>query len=227
MPISRGDRQLREQARGAVPKVERSSSVVPSGSDVMVRGQGTVGGGRRAGARPPTSRAAHETSGMALVVLDWRASDVGCSHEAGVVLCYPVVPTLEPDLHHAVAERVRRLVRDEPTATRPEWTTRLVSGRRRYECHAVRVNGLNATYTVMRFERITLDRPSFATICARFHLTERESEAVTLLAYGLTNKQIAARMAVSANTVKAFLHLVMSKMGVCTRAGILGCVLGQ
>jgi DNA-binding NarL/FixJ family response regulator len=56
-------------------------------------------------------------------------------------------------------------------------------------------------------------------------LTPREQETVTLLARGLTNKEIGARMGVSVNTVKAFIRSVMLKLGVTTRAGIVGCLL--
>jgi DNA-binding CsgD family transcriptional regulator len=46
------------------------------------------------------------------------------------------------------------------------------------------------------------------------------------LLQGLTSKEIAARMSISPNTVKAFLRLVMVKMGVSTRSGIVGRVVG-
>ena len=39
---------------------------------------------------------------------------------------------------------------------------------------------------------------------------------------GLTSKQIAERMSISTNTVKAFLRLIMIKMDVSTRSGIVG-----
>ena len=55
-----------------------------------------------------------------------------------------------------------------------------------------------------------------------FHLTQREREAVEYLAQGLTSKEIAERMRISANTVKAFLRLVMIKTGTSTRSGIVG-----
>jgi len=48
---------------------------------------------------------------------------------------------------------------------------------------------------------------------------------VTLLANGLTNKEISARMGVSVNTVKAFMRSVMLKVGVTTRAGVVGRLL--
>jgi len=56
----------------------------------------------------------------------------------------------------------------------------------------------------------------------QFHLTCREKEIVTLLSEGLTSKEIAGRMRISSNTVKAFLRQIMSKMGVSNRSGILG-----
>ena len=54
----------------------------------------------------------------------------------------------------------------------------------------------------------------------------REAEAALLLVGGLTNKQIAARMQVAANTVKAFLKIIMLKMRVPTRSGVVGKITG-
>ena len=47
-----------------------------------------------------------------------------------------------------------------------------------------------------------------------------------MLLQGLTSKEIAVRMGISPNTVKAFLRLVMVKMGVSTRSGIVGRIAG-
>jgi DNA-binding CsgD family transcriptional regulator len=67
---------------------------------------------------------------------------------------------------------------------------------------------------------------ALAQIGQDFELTQREKETVELLIQGLTSKEIAARMEISPNTVKAFLRIVMVKMGVSTRSGILGKVIG-
>jgi DNA-binding NarL/FixJ family response regulator len=63
---------------------------------------------------------------------------------------------------------------------------------------------------------------SLARRCDRHHLTGRECVTVRLLAIGCTNKEIAAQMNVSVNTVKVFMHKVMLKLKVTTRAGIIG-----
>ena len=49
-------------------------------------------------------------------------------------------------------------------------------------------------------------------------LSNREREILALLADGLVNKQIAARLGISANTVKTHLELLFDKLGVATRA---------
>ncbi|HEY1239108.1 MAG TPA: helix-turn-helix transcriptional regulator [Bryobacteraceae bacterium] len=60
-----------------------------------------------------------------------------------------------------------------------------------------------------------------------YHLTDREQEALIGISMGLTSKELAERMNISPNTVKAFLRLIMLKMGVATRAGIVGKLLEQ
>jgi DNA-binding CsgD family transcriptional regulator len=62
---------------------------------------------------------------------------------------------------------------------------------------------------------------------AEYHLTDREKEALIGVTMGLTSKEVAMRMDISPNTVKAFLRLIMIKMGVPTRAGIVGRLLDQ
>jgi len=49
-------------------------------------------------------------------------------------------------------------------------------------------------------------------------LTNREREILALLADGLGNKQIAARLGISPNTVKTHLELLFEKLGVSSRA---------
>ena len=49
-------------------------------------------------------------------------------------------------------------------------------------------------------------------------LSNREREILALLADGLGNKQIAARLGISTNTVKTHLELLFEKIGVSSRA---------
>ena len=71
-------------------------------------------------------------------------------------------------------------------------------------------------------EREVSNPPALARSRDGHHLTPREQETVSLLARGFTNKEIAARMGVSVNTVKSFIRSVMLRLGVSTRTGIVG-----
>jgi len=54
-----------------------------------------------------------------------------------------------------------------------------------------------------------------------FNFSKREKQAVELLLQGLSNKEIASQMNISPNTVNTFFRLIMIKMGVSSRSGIL------
>lgn len=65
----------------------------------------------------------------------------------------------------------------------------------------------------------TIDVPS------RFpSLTPREAEALTLIADGLSNSEIAARMFVSVTTVKTYVNTIFSKLGLRDRAQAIALV---
>jgi DNA-binding CsgD family transcriptional regulator len=60
-----------------------------------------------------------------------------------------------------------------------------------------------------------------------YGLTRRERQIVELVIDGMTTKEMAATLNLSPNTVKSFLRLIMTKMRVTTRSGIVGKVLRQ
>jgi DNA-binding CsgD family transcriptional regulator len=62
-------------------------------------------------------------------------------------------------------------------------------------------------------------------VCQQFNLTQREQEVLVHLLQGIRNKEIANRMNVSPNTVRAFLRLIMIKTGVSSRSAIVGKIL--
>jgi DNA-binding CsgD family transcriptional regulator len=106
------------------------------------------------------------------------------------------------------------------------------SGKRRYICNSFRVN-CNGDHSLQPAFAILLERDTasshsaLAEISAQFGLTQREGETVEFLLQGLTSKEIATRMQISPNTVKAFVRLVMVKMKVSTRSGIAGKFAGS
>jgi DNA-binding CsgD family transcriptional regulator len=100
------------------------------------------------------------------------------------------------------------------------------SGKRLYGCRVFVLehnSGKSAhAITGILLERMTPGAVDISAMAKQFRLTGREQETIGLLTLGLTTKEIAARMNISPNTVKAFFRLVMTKMAVTTRAGIVG-----
>ena len=105
------------------------------------------------------------------------------------------------------------------------------SGKRRYVCR-VFVLAHNSgeptrAMTGILLERVVPNTMHISAVAQQYRLTQREQETVGFLTLGLTSKEIASRMNVSPNTVKAFFRLVMTKMAVSTRAGIVGKIAGM
>ena len=163
----------------------------------------------------------HTSSEMGWLLLDAAFEPIYANDDVVELLTYPQSPREIESLDRFVAEQIRSVVFNDRSSPAPEF----LSGKRRYRCQAFSVKSSSADpsdATVVLFERGPRESIDVAQLAAAFHLTEREQEIVGFLVKGLTSKAIAARMHISPNTVKAFLRLVMVKMGVSTRAGIVG-----
>ncbi|MEP9412359.1 MAG: helix-turn-helix transcriptional regulator [Candidatus Brocadia sp.] len=62
-------------------------------------------------------------------------------------------------------------------------------------------------------------------IMRAWNLNRREREIVELLLHGHCNKEIAKTLGLSLNTIKVYLKLLMGKLGVGTRSGIISILL--
>ena len=185
--------------------------------------------------RPLTGSPSRQTAGSPLrsavgfLLLDSSLHPIAFNVEAIRVLSYPdQLATVRPaDVF--LAERIRETLLDrEPSRESPR-VTEFRSGRRRYLCRAFPVDsdtkGPSHASIAVLLERAPVSVIPLSPVSEQFNLTRRERDALAHLLQGLSNKEIANRMSVSPNTVKAFLRLIMLKMEVTSRAAIVAKIM--
>ena len=161
------------------------------------------------------------------LLLDGSLTPVAFNSEAVSILAYPAKPERIKHPATFLADRVRLALVSRRTSSEDlEFAKVYKSGNRRYTCRPFRLdcndNGNSRFWIAILLERHSSGAVALTELGKQFDLTARERETVEFLLQGLTSKEIATRMNISPNTVKAFLRLVMVKMDVSTRSGIVG-----
>jgi len=164
-----------------------------------------------------------------LIVVDASARVVGSNAEVLQILTFPEHPRNIRNLDTWLTKKVRSsLVEGQSPCG---LAGKVQSARRTYLCRSfslglpeTRNNGSeqSGALRIVIIERKNHESVTIAQVSERFGLTAREQETVQFLREGFTSKEIAQRMNISPNTVKAFIRLVMVKMGASTRSGIVG-----
>lgn len=187
--------------------------------------QGSESNPRKSRATDDKGRLTARGPALGFLVADASLKPIFANKDAITILTY-LGPTSR-NLTDVLDKKVRRALfnaRDSAINGNGHPTMKLKSGRRTYFCRAFSLNGdgesSNHTATLLVLER-AMSGPLLSQISQQFHLTHREQQAITLLLQGLSNKEIAESMDVSANTVKAFLHMAAVRMGVSSRSGIV------
>jgi len=168
-------------------------------------------------------------SSAGFLLLDSLLNPISFNAEAIQILGYPDKMGKLKRTEVFLAERIRlTLLSGRPLGNMP-FVTEFRSGRRHYFCRAFLV-GAHANDPSHPCIAVLLERgPSglipMSQVSQQFNLTQREGEALGYLLQGLSSKEIANRMNVSPNTVKAFLRLIMIKTGVSSRSAIVGKVM--
>jgi DNA-binding CsgD family transcriptional regulator len=171
-----------------------------------------------------SSKATANSEGFLL--LNPNLDPIFFNRAAAEILSYPQKVETHKNLDGYLAIRVRTNLVSGESSPVPKVVSDFQSGRRLYQCRTYRVNAL-AQGDARCSLAIILERGSngsFAIeqLSEKFHLSTREREVLPHLLNGLTTKQIASGMDISPNTVKVFLRMIMVKMGVSTRSGIVG-----
>ena len=170
---------------------------------------------------------APSTNGFLLLDGGWNL--IAANDPALQILCFPSGADRIKQSKVFLADRLRTTLLDHNRQGGTAFVKEFTSGKRRYICKSLPVacNGNDSpqpAFAVLLERNTGNSHSALVEISAQFGLTQREGETVEFLLQGLTSKEIATRMNISANTVKAFIRLIMVKMNVSTRSGIAGKV---
>jgi DNA-binding CsgD family transcriptional regulator len=168
-----------------------------------------------------------KTATEGFLLMQESLKPIYANDEAIAILVYPEKPANIDSMESFLITRVQSILGDKQSSIESGVVTQLVSGKRRYLCRAFPLRpgspkSGSVSNLALLIERYPTAPFDISVLAQQYHLTEREQEAITYLLQGLTSKEIAAQMKISPNTVKAFLRLVMVKMGATTRSGIVG-----
>ncbi|MEK6655085.1 MAG: helix-turn-helix transcriptional regulator [Thermodesulfobacteriota bacterium] len=105
----------------------------------------------------------------------------------------------------------------------------LESEKRKYVVKATALSGSSGSQGEKQYlfvmERASAESANLSMIFRKYKLSVREQEIVRLLLVGGSNKEIADRLRLSENTIKGYMKLLMRKLGVNNRAGIIAALL--
>jgi DNA-binding CsgD family transcriptional regulator len=168
-----------------------------------------------------------------VLVIDSSLNLVATNTEAIRILSFPEPSQQIANLDRWLTSKVRSHLIDRDGSKSVTFVDEFRSAKRTYLCRAFPLNlGLAANRSGPQGSVVFMERKSnngirMSDVYERFGLTPREQQTVEALLEGLTSKEIAEQMKISPNTVKAFIRLVMVKMNVSTRSGIVGKLVGN
>lgn len=174
--------------------------------------------------------ASRSASQAGILLLNSHFRPVHYNAEAVNILGYPKKTREAPSLDPVLSE-MQLMNLNRPASPLVPAVFEFTSGRRRYVCRAFHLDANGHADNrvqpriVMILERDVRHDSRQAADTTRwteeFQLTNRECETVKLLLQGLTSKEIAVKMSISPNTVKAFLKLAMAKVGASNRTALI------
>lgn len=182
-----------------------------------------------AGEPSGNERASSPKSTAGFLLLDCDLRPVSFNAEGLEILAYPedVSNVANPELF--LKEKIRSILVTESTPGEFSFRTEFPSGKRRYFCQVFTLASGSGDPSrpgvAVLLERGPSGWVSLPQVTRQFNLTEREGEVLKYLLQGMSNKEIANRMKLSANTVKAFLRLIMIKTGASSRSMIMARII--
>ena len=115
--------------------------------------------------------------------------------------------------------------------SKPVFLTTIKSYRREYTVQGVLLSSYNggqkSNSYIFIIQRLIPEDLNLLKISRMYQLSQREQQIIKLLLKGEGNKQIAFSLGLSSNTIKSYMKILMRKLGVQNRSGLIAAILGE
>jgi DNA-binding NarL/FixJ family response regulator len=166
-----------------------------------------------------------------LVLLDYSLKVVAFDRGAAAIMKDQTQPAGSSQAICALPKEILNSIRNCKVPAISSLRMRARFGKHEYSCRACLLqwqNSLSAQPAIaIHLEKVRSSNDAISDVGVKYQLTNREKEVLRGISLGLSSKVMADRMDISPNTVKAFSRLIMIKMGVTTRAGIIANILNR
>jgi DNA-binding CsgD family transcriptional regulator len=166
---------------------------------------------------------------VGLLLIDLSLKPIAYDRGALAILQSQSYATIKSESHFFLPREVMEMVGNLKSHSHTSMKVLFRAGNIDYSCTAYLMESQDGfpaqTIVALHIERLSSVTDAVSAVAAKYHLTEREQEALKGISMGLCSKELAERMQISPNTVKVFLRLIMIKMGVSTRGGIVAEIL--
>jgi DNA-binding CsgD family transcriptional regulator len=160
-------------------------------------------------------------SDSGLVLLDLSLKPIAFDQGAAALLISPSQANGKGQIH--LPKEILQAIRDCKRTELATIKMRFWARESEYTCRVYLIpenEGLRQSLLALHFERGVSAHEAVRKLSLIYGLTDRQHEALLGIATGLSNKEMAQRMAISPNTVKVYLRLIMAKMGATSRAEV-------
>jgi DNA-binding CsgD family transcriptional regulator len=166
---------------------------------------------------------------MGVIIVDVSLRVLALDRGAAAILNFYGGPGHRREVTHSLPKELLAFLCNAKPEDLASLKGRIHIGTTEYVCSAYFVEPHNGSWCqpglAIHLERAALANDGVFFIATRYHLTGREEEVLRGISIGLATKDLAKKLNISPNTVKAFLRLIMMKMAVTTRAEIFAKIL--
>lgn len=168
-------------------------------------------------------------SEVGLVLMDLSLNSFALDRGAAAILNYSHIPGSSPRPGEFIPKEILDGIRSRKPTELPtgKKVFRTPWNEYAYQAYLLESHGDTSQEPIVALHIEKLESPASTVdeVAQKFALTRRELEILRAMSTGIRTADIARRMNLSVSTIKSFLRLIMIKMGVRTRAGVMAKIL--